>query len=40
MNIVLLDAGTLGDDLDLSIFDAVGNKTVYKTTAPEKVEES
>ena len=39
MNIVLLDAGTLGDDLDLSVFDAVGNKTVYKTTAPEKVEE-
>ena len=39
MNIVLLDAGTLGDDLDLSVFDAVGDKTVYKTTSPENVEE-
>ncbi len=39
MNIVLLDAGTLGDDLDLSVFDSVGNKTVYRTTASEEVGE-
>ena len=37
MNIAILDAATLGDDLDLSVFDSVGSKTVYKVTAPEEV---
>ena len=39
MNIVLLDAATLGDDLDLNVFDKVGEKTVYGITPPEKVAE-
>ncbi len=39
MKIVLLDAGTLGDDLDLSVFDSVGDKTVYKATAAQDVGE-
>lgn len=37
MNIVFLDATTLGDDLDLGIFDSVGTKTVYKLTSPDEV---
>lgn len=32
MNIVLLDAVTLGDDLDLGVFDKLGDKTVYGAT--------
>ncbi len=32
MNIVLLDAQTLGDDLDLSILDTFGTVTKYQTT--------
>ena len=39
MNIVFLDAATLGDDLDLSIFDTVGTKTVYPLTSPDVVAE-
>lgn len=39
MNIVLLDAGTLGDDLDLSVFDKIGKKTVYKVTPENEVAE-
>ena len=37
MNIVILDAATLGDDLDLNVFDSVGTKTVYNVTAPGEV---
>jgi len=36
MNIVLLDAKTLGDDLDLTVFESFGTLTVYQTTAPEE----
>ena len=39
MKIVLLDAGTLGSDIDLSVFDAVGDKTVYNATADGEVAE-
>ncbi len=39
MNIVILDAATLGDDIDLSLFDALGNVTVYPATSPEETEE-
>lgn len=37
MNIVLLDAKTLGDDLDLSPLDALGSVTAYHATAPDEV---
>ena len=37
--IVVLDAGTLGDDLSLSPLDAVGEVTVYRTSPPETVRE-
>lgn len=36
MNIVLLDAKTLGDDLDLTVLESFGTLTVYQTTAPEE----
>ncbi len=36
MNICILDAKTLGDDVDLSIFNKFGNVAVYKTTAPDE----
>ena len=39
MNIVLLDAGTLGNDLDLNIFSEAGNCTIWEHTKPEQVEE-
>ena len=39
MNIVILDAKTLGDDIDLSVFDELGKTTVYQFTEPENVEE-
>lgn len=39
MNIVLLDAGTLGDDIDLDIFDKLGDKTVYGATDERDVAE-
>lgn len=39
MNIAVLDAGTLGADLDLSPLSAVGCVTTYPTTAPEQVSE-
>jgi len=37
MNIVLLDANTLGKDLDLSVFDDLGHVTIHGFTAPEDV---
>jgi len=36
MHIVLLDAQTLGEDLDISALDAFGTLTVYQTTLPEE----
>jgi len=36
MHIVLLDAKTLGDDLDISILESFGTLTVYQTTSPEQ----
>ena len=39
MNIVLLDANTLGSDLDLSVFNNLGNVTIHGFTPPEKVVE-
>lgn len=39
MKIVILDAKTLGDDIDLSVFDELGKTTVYQFTEPENVEE-
>lgn len=37
MKIVILDANTLGDDLDLSVFNALGEVEVFGFTAPEDV---
>ena len=37
MNIVILDAVTLGDDLDLSPFTSLGSLTVYGTTTQEEM---
>ena len=37
MNIVLLDAATLGDGLDFSVLERFGKVTVYADTAPEEV---
>lgn len=39
MNIVLLDAKTLGDDLDLSPLSALGSVTAYAATAADEVAE-
>lgn len=36
MNIVILDAKTLGDDLDISVLDTFGTVTVYQTTSREE----
>lgn len=36
MNIVILDAKTLGDDLDISVLDTFGTVTVYQTTSKEE----
>lgn len=33
MKIVILDAGTLGEDMDLSLFDSLGKVTVYTSTS-------
>lgn len=38
MNIVVLDAATLGDDLSLSPLEKVGTLTVYKNTSADEVE--
>ena len=37
MKIKVLDANTLGDDIDLSLINSMGDVTVYDKTAPEKV---
>ena len=39
MKIVLLDAATLGEDIDLSVFSSLGEVTVYPATAPHEVKE-
>ncbi len=39
MNIVVLDAATLGEDLDLSPLNEVGNVRIYRTTPPEMIPE-
>ncbi|MBK1810111.1 D-2-hydroxyacid dehydrogenase [Clostridium sp. YIM B02505] len=37
MKLVILDAKTLGDDIDLSILHSFGDLTIYETTNPEQV---
>lgn len=37
INIAVLDAATLGNDIDLSLFDQLGDVTVYPTTNPEDI---
>lgn len=39
MKIVVLDAATLGDDLDLSVLQRLGELTVYANTAPAEISE-
>ena len=39
LKIAVLDAATLGDDVDLSIFDTLGEVVVYPTTNAEQFEE-
>lgn len=39
MKIVILDAKTLGDDIDFSAFDKLGDVSVYQTTSPLQLEE-
>ena len=39
MELVILDAATLGEDLDLSLFDTYGNVTVYPLSSPEEIKE-
>lgn len=39
MKISVLDAKTLGDDLDLSIFNKIGEAQIFATTLPEQVDE-
>ena len=39
MNIAVLDAATLGEDLSLQMLDEVGKVTVYATTAPGEIAE-
>lgn len=39
LKIAILDAATLGDDIDLSLFDSLGDVTIYSTTSPEAVAE-
>ena len=36
MNIVILDAKTLGDDLDISVLNTFGEVTTYQTTTPQE----
>ena len=39
MNIMMLDTGTLGADIDLSPVRLAGTVTEYKTTAPDEIPE-
>ena len=39
MNIVLLDADTIGRDIDLTVFENLGNVTVYGYSSPEEMRE-
>ena len=39
MNIVVLDAATLGNDLDLNLFAKYGELTIHQSTSPEEVSE-
>ena len=39
MRIVILDAKTLGDDIDLSVFEEFGNVEIYPTTSPSELYE-
>ena len=39
MKITILDANTLGDDIDVSVFDKLGTVTAFQSTAPENVAE-
>ena len=39
MNIVVLDAATLGRDLDLNLFSKYGELTVYQSTSPDEISE-
>ena len=39
MKICILDAKTLGDDIDLSVFNSIGETIIYDITPPEKVNE-
>ena len=39
MKIVFLDAKTIGDDIDLSGFDSLGEVTKYNFTTPEEAPE-
>lgn len=39
LKITILDAATLGEDIDFSLFDTFGDVTAYGTTSPECVEE-
>lgn len=38
MKIVFLDAKTIGDDIDLSGFDSLGEVTKYNFTTPKKLQ--
>ena len=37
MRITVLDAATLGEDLSMACFEALGELTVYQSTAPDEV---
>lgn len=37
MNIVILDRMALGDDIDMSVFEKLGNVTIYDRTSPDEV---
>ena len=39
MKIVMLDAVTLGDDIEFGMFDGLGDVTIYRKTAPDEVGE-
>lgn len=39
MNVVILDADTIGQDIDLSAFEKLGNVTVYGFSSPEQMRE-